>query len=45
MKLQKNMETEKKIDELLAKMTQEEKVGQLNQGGSSPVEQYGSSYQ
>lgn len=34
MKLQKNMETEKKIDELLAKMTMEEKVGQLKYAGS-----------
>lgn len=30
-------ETEKKIDELLAKMTLEEKIGQICQVGPSPV--------
>lgn len=32
-----NPETEKKIDELMSKMTLHEKVGQLNQVGPSPV--------
>ena len=33
----KNKETEKKIDELLSKMTLQEKIGQLQQIGPSPV--------
>lgn len=37
MKLYRRTETEKKIDDLLARMTLEEKTGQLNQVGPSPV--------
>ena len=33
----KKKETEKKIDELLSKMTLQEKIGQLQQIGPSPV--------
>lgn len=33
----KNAATEKKIDELISKMTLEEKIGQLNQLGPSPI--------
>ena len=37
MHMYKNSETEKKIDELMSKMTLSEKIGQLQQIGPSPV--------